>query len=98
MPSSSRAAVASIFAGLALLTGCEARDSHQVQFYTSTNVALRASESEDSATVAMLPPGMSVVPLGRTGGHCMCWRVETPRGTGWVEESLISIRLNDTRP
>lgn len=61
-------------------------------FETNTEIALRSGEDYESSVVATLPEGTPVVPAGTTGGECMCTRVATPLGTGWLSNSSLQHR------
>ncbi|HZT89798.1 MAG TPA: hypothetical protein VFA12_17650 [Stellaceae bacterium] len=65
-----------------LLTGCEAGPPGE--FATNQQVTLRRWQAEDSPVVAVLPRGTPVVPVGPVSADCMCWKVSTYAGTGWL--------------
>ena len=75
-----------IFALGLLLCGCAAEP---VEFVTNQEAPLRRFQTPDSAVVAVLPKGTPVVPTGRTGSECVCWRVATYAGTGWLYTRFI---------
>lgn len=66
-------------------------DFAHAPFVTNAEVALRRTEEDESSVVAMVPEGTPVVPVGSTGGECMCWRVTTPQGTGWVYNRYLDL-------
>ncbi|MBV9863517.1 MAG: SH3 domain-containing protein [Alphaproteobacteria bacterium] len=73
------------FAAVALaLPVCACVSPPQPEFVTTADLDLRAGEEDDSAVVARLPRGTAVTPAGTVGGECMCWKVYSPEGTGWV--------------
>jgi uncharacterized protein YraI len=85
-----------LVAGL-LLTGCAA-DLQTAKFQTVAEVALRSGQDDESSVVAMLPKGTPVVPVGWVGAECMCWKVDTPQGTGWLYTRYVDLRRLDEEP
>ena len=67
-------------------------DFANAKFETIAEVALRASEEDESRVVATLPEGTPVVLAGTTGGECNCVRVATPQGVGWLYSNYIDRR------
>ena len=67
-------------------------DFANATFETSTEVALRSGEDYESSVVTTLPEGTPVVPAGTTGGECMCTRVATPLGIGWLSNNSFQHR------
>jgi hypothetical protein len=67
-------------------------DFANAKFETISEVALRASEEDESRVVAVVPEGTPVVLAGTTGGECNCVRVATPQGVGWVYARSIDLR------
>ena len=67
-------------------------DFSQARFETNADIALRSGEDDESSVIAMLPEGTPVVLAGTTGSECMCVRVATPQGTGWVYNRYLSLR------
>ena len=67
-------------------------DFANAPFETNAQIALRSGEDDESSVVAVVPEGTPVVPVGTTGGECMCTRVTTPQGTGWVYNRDIAQR------
>ena len=67
-------------------------DFANAKFETTAEVALRASEEDESRVVAMVPEGTPVVLAGTTGGECNCVRIATPQGVGWVYSRSIDLR------
>jgi hypothetical protein len=72
----------------AALSGCVATQTPE--FATNAEVALRAGQSEDAPVVALLPRGTPLVPVGTIGSDCMCWKVATFAGTGWLNDWFIT--------
>jgi hypothetical protein len=86
-----------------LLSGCTTlglAPPHQSVsiFTTNQQVALRSSQADDSAVVAVLPKGTPVSLDGRVGSECVCWKVDTPEGTGWVYTWFLDMHLTDIGP
>ena len=68
------------------------------KFQTVAEVALRSGQDDDSGVVAMLPKGTPVVPVGWVGSECVCWKVDTPQGTGWLYTRYIDLRAPVDEP
>jgi len=67
-------------------------DFAQAPFETVTETELRSGEEYESSVVAVLPEGTPVVTVGTTGGECMCTRVATPLGVGWISNRYFQHR------
>jgi hypothetical protein len=67
-------------------------DFASAKFETIAEVALRASEEDESRVVAVVPEHTPVVLAGTTGGECVCVRVATPQGVGWLYTRYIDVR------
>lgn len=67
-------------------------DFSAAKFVTRAEVALRSGEDDESSIVATLPEGTPVVFAGNSGGECMCSRVATPAGVGWLYDRYIELR------
>jgi hypothetical protein len=67
-------------------------DFANAKFETLAEVSLRASEEDESRIVATVPEHTPVVLAGTTGGECVCVRVATPQGVGWVYTRYIDMR------
>ena len=67
-------------------------DFAHAKFETIAEVALRASQEDESRVIAVVPEGTPVVLAGTTGGECHCVRVATPQGVGWVYARMIDLR------
>lgn len=79
------------------LAGCG--PAPNAQFFTTTDVALRSGQDDESSIIAYLPRGTLVVPDGRVGSECAsCWKVVTPEGTGWVYTNYLEMRMGDLQP
>jgi hypothetical protein len=67
-------------------------DFAHAPFETVAETVLRSGEEYETSVVADLPEGTPVVPVGTTGGECMCTRVTTPLGTGWISNREFAHR------
>jgi hypothetical protein len=67
-------------------------DFANAKFETLAEVSLRASEEDESHVIATVPEGTPVVLAGTTGGECVCLRVATPQGVGWVYSRYVGMR------
>jgi hypothetical protein len=76
-----------IFVLGALLAGCVG--TYPVEFVTNQEVPLRRLEAADSAVIAVLPKGTPVVPIGPVGSNCVCWKVATYAGAGWLYTRFV---------
>jgi hypothetical protein len=83
-----------------MLAGCAIMQSDMTtaKFQTVAEVALRSGQDDEASVVAMLPKGTPVVPVGWVGAECMCWKVDTPQGTGWLYTRYLDLRRLDEEP
>ena len=92
-----------------LLTGCmkqfradipytdlviPAPDFSTAPFVTTAEVNLRSGLEDETEVVAVLPEGTPVVPVG-IGSECVCWKVASPQGVGWLYTRYIAGRQAD---
>jgi uncharacterized protein YraI len=83
-----------------MLAGCAIMqpDMTTAKFQTVAEVALRSGQDDESSVVAMLPKGTPVAPVGWVGAECVCWKVDTPQGTGWLYQRYIDLRAPIDEP
>ena len=67
-------------------------DFANAHFATTTEVALRSGQEDEDPVVAILPKDTPVVLAGVTGSECVCVKVATPEGVGWLYTRYIALR------
>ena len=73
--------------GMLLLAGCGLEQTSV--FATNQEVALRAHEELESSPEAELAHRTVVVPAHVVGAEMEAWEVDTPAGTGWLNQRYI---------
>ena len=61
-------------------------------FMTMAEVGLRSGQDEESPVTTVVPEGTPVVLAGVTGSECLCEKIATPLGVGWVNTRYVGLR------
>lgn len=69
-----------------------APDFTRANFVTTAEVGLRSGQEEEEPVIAVLPEGTPVVLAGTTGSECLCEKIATPFGVGWVNTRYVGLR------
>ena len=76
--------------GTGLMVGTP--DFANAHFATIAEIGLRLGQDEESEVIATVPEGTPVVLAGVTGSECLCEKIATPLGVGWVNTRFVGMR------